>query len=164
MLLNPFRLYCNNLFIVLFIYLCHKPTNRPEKRWSGPARPISLAHLGGRDRRRLPASASRPRRRRHRLEMAHPADSASTPPAPNAGEDGAIHSPPPPPQRWRAKVVIVMGATGAGKSRLAVDLAAHFAGVEVVSADSMQVYRGLDVLTNKVPLHEQNGLWLPTTC
>ncbi|KAG2594434.1 hypothetical protein PVAP13_5NG645500, partial [Panicum virgatum] len=90
--------------------------------------------------------------------MAHPADSASTPPAPNAGEDGAIHSPPPPPQRWRAKVVIVMGATGAGKSRLAVDLAAHFAGVEVVSADSMQVYRGLDVLTNKVPLHEQNGV------
>lgn len=51
-----------------------------------------------------------------------------------------------------------MGATGAGKSRLAIDLAAHFAGVEVVSADSMQLYRGLDVLTNKVPLHEQNGV------
>jgi tRNA A37 N6-isopentenylltransferase MiaA len=56
------------------------------------------------------------------------------------------------------KVVVVMGATGAGKSRLAVDLAAHFAGVEVVNADSMQVYRGLDVLTNKIPLREQNGL------
>ncbi|CAO1947378.1 unnamed protein product [Urochloa humidicola] len=84
--------------------------------------------------------------------MAHP---ASTPPPPNAGEDGA---PPSPPQRGRAKVVIVMGATGSGKSRLAVDLAAHFAGVEVVSADSMQVYRGLDVLTNKVPLHEQKGV------
>ncbi|RLN24779.1 tRNA dimethylallyltransferase 2 isoform X1 [Panicum miliaceum] len=90
--------------------------------------------------------------------MAHPADSASTPPAPNAGEDGAIHSPPPPPQSGRPKVVIVMGATGAGKSRLAVDLAAYFSGVEVVSADSMQVYRGLDVLTNKVPLHEQKGV------
>ncbi|CAO1943201.1 unnamed protein product [Urochloa humidicola] len=87
--------------------------------------------------------------------MAHPADSSSTPPPPNAGEDGA---PPSPRQRLRAKVVIVMGATGAGKSRLAVDLAAHFAGVEVVSADSMQVYRGLDVLTNKVPLHEQKGV------
>ncbi|GJN02567.1 hypothetical protein PR202_ga19929 [Eleusine coracana subsp. coracana] len=58
----------------------------------------------------------------------------------------------------RGKVVVVMGATGAGKSRLAVDLAAHFAGVEVVNADSMQVYRGLDILTNKVPLHEQNGV------
>ncbi|KAG2603535.1 hypothetical protein PVAP13_5KG777100 [Panicum virgatum] len=80
--------------------------------------------------------------------MSHPADSASTPPAPNAGT----------PQRGRDKVVIVMGATGAGKSRLAIDLAAHFAGVEVVSADSMQVYRSLDVLTNKVPLHEQKGV------
>lgn len=58
----------------------------------------------------------------------------------------------------RGKVVVVMGATGAGKSRLAVDLAANFAGVEVVNADSMQVYRGLDVLTNKVALGEQNGL------
>ncbi|KAM0833472.1 hypothetical protein ACQ4PT_064246 [Festuca glaucescens] len=46
-------------------------------------------------------------------------------------------------------MVVVMGATGAGKSWLAVDLGGHFAGVEVVSADSMQVYRGIDVLTNK---------------
>jgi tRNA dimethylallyltransferase len=75
---------------------------------------------------------------------------------PDAGDS------PPPPERGRRKaVVVVMGATGAGKSRLAVDLAGHFAGVEVVSADSMQVYRGLDVLTNKVPLHEQNGLSSP---
>lgn len=56
------------------------------------------------------------------------------------------------------KVVVVMGATGAGKSRLAIDLASHFAGVEIVNADSMQVYGGLDVLTNKVPLSERNGL------
>ncbi|KAL6616790.1 hypothetical protein ACP70R_039060 [Stipagrostis hirtigluma subsp. patula] len=96
--------------------------------------------------------------------MAHLTASAFPPPAPNpnpdAGEDGPVPSPPSPPPSHRgpAKVVVVMGATGAGKSRLAVDLAGHFAGVEVVSADSMQVYRGLDVLTNKVPLHEQNGV------
>ncbi|KAL6853982.1 hypothetical protein ACP4OV_020011 [Aristida adscensionis] len=94
--------------------------------------------------------------------MAHLAAAPSPPPPPNpshdAGEGGAIDSPPPPADRGRGKVVVVMGATGAGKSRLAVDLAGHFAGVEVVSADSMQVYRGLDVLTNKVPLHEQNGV------
>ncbi|CAN1252407.1 tRNA dimethylallyltransferase 2 [Linum perenne] len=49
-----------------------------------------------------------------------------------------------------------MGATGAGKSKLAVDLAAHFP-IEIINADSMQVYRGLDVLTNKVPVDEQKG-------
>ncbi|TVU37013.1 hypothetical protein EJB05_18976 [Eragrostis curvula] len=92
--------------------------------------------------------------------MAHlAAASACTPAAPNPSrEEGATHSPPLPMESSRGKVVVVMGATGAGKSRLAVDLAAHFAGVEVVNADSMQVYRGLDVLTNKVPLHEQNGV------
>ncbi|WOL17170.1 tRNA dimethylallyltransferase 2 isoform X1 [Canna indica] len=58
----------------------------------------------------------------------------------------------------KKKVVVVMGATGVGKSRLAIDLAAHFSGVEVFNADSMQVYRGLDVLTNKVPLSDRNGV------
>lgn len=58
----------------------------------------------------------------------------------------------------KKKVVVVMGATGAGKSRLAVDLAEHVAGVELINADSMQLYRGLDVLTNKVPLSERKGL------
>uniref|UniRef100_A0A0D9YKK2 Uncharacterized protein n=1 Tax=Oryza glumipatula TaxID=40148 RepID=A0A0D9YKK2_9ORYZ len=90
--------------------------------------------------------------------MAHLAASAAPLPSPDpdAGEE-ASHSPLP-PEKGRRKVVVVMGATGAGKSRLAVDLASHFAGVEVASADSMQVYRGLDVLTNKVPLHEQKGV------
>lgn len=102
--------------------------------------------------------------------MAHPSAAAvsstalAANPSSGASEEGGARSPPSPSpspsQRGRAKVVIVMGATGAGKSRLAVDLAAHFAGVEVVSADSMQLYRGLDVLTNKAPLHEQNGLFL----
>lgn len=49
-----------------------------------------------------------------------------------------------------------MGPTGSGKSKLAIDLASHFP-VEVINADSMQVYQGLDVLTNKVPPHEQKG-------
>ncbi|PKI78754.1 hypothetical protein CRG98_000821 [Punica granatum] len=50
-----------------------------------------------------------------------------------------------------------MGSTGAGKSKLAIDLAAYFP-IEVINADSMQVYGGLDVLTNKVPLDEQKGV------
>jgi len=49
-----------------------------------------------------------------------------------------------------------MGPTASGKSKLAVDLASHFP-VEVINADSMQVYRGLDVLANKLPHSQQNG-------
>uniref|UniRef100_A0A453BNV0 tRNA dimethylallyltransferase 2 n=1 Tax=Aegilops tauschii subsp. strangulata TaxID=200361 RepID=A0A453BNV0_AEGTS len=92
--------------------------------------------------------------------MPHLAAPASPPPAPNLMSDAreAASSSPPSERGRRKAVVVVMGATGAGKSRLAVDLAGHFAGVEVVSADSMQVYRGLDVLTNKVSLDEQNGV------
>ncbi|XP_020586590.1 tRNA dimethylallyltransferase 2 [Phalaenopsis equestris] len=56
------------------------------------------------------------------------------------------------------KVLVIMGATGAGKSRLGIDLAEHFTGVEIINADSMQVYRGLDILTNKVPISERKGV------
>lgn len=55
------------------------------------------------------------------------------------------------------KVVVILGATGAGKSRLAIDLAQHFP-AEILNADSMQVYAGLDILTNKVPLAERKGV------
>jgi tRNA A37 N6-isopentenylltransferase MiaA len=46
------------------------------------------------------------------------------------------------------KVLAVVGPTGAGKTKLASVLAARFNGV-IISADSRQVYRGLDVGTNK---------------
>ncbi|KAL6976403.1 tRNA dimethylallyltransferase [Sarracenia purpurea var. burkii] len=59
--------------------------------------------------------------------------------------------------RAKPKVVVIMGATGSGKSRLAIDLASHFP-IEIINADSMQVYQGLDVLTNKVPLPDQKGV------
>jgi tRNA dimethylallyltransferase len=57
----------------------------------------------------------------------------------------------------RPQIVVIMGPTGSGKSRLAIDLASHFP-IEIINADSMQVYEGLDVLTNKVPIEEQNGV------
>ncbi|XP_017433815.1 tRNA dimethylallyltransferase 2 isoform X2 [Vigna angularis] len=57
----------------------------------------------------------------------------------------------------RPKVVVIMGPTASGKSKLAVDLASQFP-IEVINADSMQVYRGLDVLANKLPLSHQNGV------
>ncbi|KAK9287622.1 hypothetical protein L1049_016058 [Liquidambar formosana] len=60
---------------------------------------------------------------------------------------------------WRRKdkVVIVMGATGTGKSRLAIDLATRFP-AEIVNSDKIQVYEGLDVVTNKVNEEECRGV------
>lgn len=57
----------------------------------------------------------------------------------------------------KPNLVIIMGPTGSGKSKLAIDLASHFP-VEIINADSMQVYRGLDVLTNKVSPPDQKGV------
>lgn len=50
-----------------------------------------------------------------------------------------------------------MGATGTGKSALAVKLARRFSG-EIVSADSRQVYRRLDVGTGKITRREMRGI------
>ncbi|KAL0367604.1 UNVERIFIED_CONTAM: Adenylate isopentenyltransferase 5, chloroplastic [Sesamum radiatum] len=55
------------------------------------------------------------------------------------------------------KVVVVLGATGTGKSRLAIDLATRF-GAEVINSDKIQVYKGLDIVTNKVSNEECRGV------
>src|SRR5205823_2574430 len=52
------------------------------------------------------------------------------------------------------KLVVVLGPTASGKSSLGIALALHFHG-EIVSADSRQVYRGLDIGTAKVTAEEQ---------
>ncbi|EPY49699.1 tRNA isopentenyltransferase [Schizosaccharomyces cryophilus OY26] len=54
-------------------------------------------------------------------------------------------------------ICIVCGTTGAGKSDLAVQLAKKF-GTEVINADSMQVYRGFDTITNKISHEEQENV------
>lgn len=51
-------------------------------------------------------------------------------------------------------LVVVFGATACGKSKLAIQLARRFGG-EIISADSMQVYSGLDIVTNKVTNEER---------
>lgn len=61
------------------------------------------------------------------------------------------------PWRRKDKVVIVMGATGTGKSRLSIDLATRFLG-EIINSDKMQVYEGLDIVTNKVTQEERRGV------
>src|SRR4030042_3498972 len=57
-------------------------------------------------------------------------------------------------QMERPRVVILIGPTGAGKSRLAIELAEEFGG-EIISADSMQVYRYMDIGTAKPTPEEQ---------
>src|SRR5437763_16241050 len=52
------------------------------------------------------------------------------------------------------KLVVVLGPTASGKSNLGLALAQRFHG-EIVSADSRQVYRGLDIGTAKVTPEEQ---------
>ena len=55
------------------------------------------------------------------------------------------------------EVVAVVGATATGKSGLALDLAERLGG-EVVNADSMQLYRGMDIGTAKLPEEERRGI------
>lgn len=54
----------------------------------------------------------------------------------------------------RPRVVTLLGPTGAGKSKLVIELAEEFGG-EIISADSMQVYRYMDIGTAKPTLDEQ---------
>ncbi|XP_014213213.2 tRNA dimethylallyltransferase-like [Copidosoma floridanum] len=54
----------------------------------------------------------------------------------------------------RVPVLVILGATGSGKSKLGIELARRFSG-EIISADSMQVYKGLDIVTAKVTKEEQ---------
>ncbi len=52
-------------------------------------------------------------------------------------------------------VLVVVGPTASGKSRVALDLAERF-DAEIVSADSMQVYKGMDIGTAKASQEEQD--------
>jgi tRNA dimethylallyltransferase len=54
-------------------------------------------------------------------------------------------------------VVAVVGPTAAGKSELAVELALAVGG-EIVNADSMQLYRGMDIGTAKLTANERKGV------
>lgn len=75
-------------------------------------------------------------------------------------------------------LIAVLGATGTGKSKvmsdpfrlpqmareiadgcrqLAVDLASRFNG-EIINGDAMQMYRGLPIITNQIPVEERNGI------
>ncbi|KAF2005667.1 tRNA isopentenyltransferase [Amniculicola lignicola CBS 123094] len=54
-------------------------------------------------------------------------------------------------------LVAIVGATGTGKSDLAVEIARKFDG-EIVNGDAMQLYEGLPIITNKVTQDEMKGV------
>jgi tRNA dimethylallyltransferase len=56
------------------------------------------------------------------------------------------------------RIVVVVGPTASGKSDLAVEIALRLGSGEVVNADSMQLYRGMDIGTAKSPLDSRGGV------
>ncbi len=62
-----------------------------------------------------------------------------------------------PPSPTDVPIVAVVGATASGKTGLSLDLAERLGG-EIVNTDAMQVYRGMDVGTAKLPPAERRGI------
>jgi tRNA dimethylallyltransferase len=56
-----------------------------------------------------------------------------------------------------SRVIAVVGPTATGKSALAIDIARQLGG-EVINADSMQLYRGMDIGTAKLSFSERQGV------
>ncbi len=55
------------------------------------------------------------------------------------------------------KIFLVYGPTGSGKTRLSLEIAKRLNG-EIISADSRQIYQGLDIGTGKIPISEMSGI------
>ena len=56
------------------------------------------------------------------------------------------------------RLVVVVGPTASGKSDLAIALAHRLGQAEIVNADSMQLYRGMDIGTAKTPPDQRGGV------
>ena len=54
-------------------------------------------------------------------------------------------------------IIVIVGPTGVGKTKLSIELAKKFNG-EVINADSTQIYKKLDIATAKVTKKEMNGI------
>ncbi|XP_057810658.1 adenylate isopentenyltransferase-like [Salvia miltiorrhiza] len=61
--------------------------------------------------------------------------------------------------RRHRKIVVVMGPTGCGKTKLSIDLASRFfRSSEIVNSDKIQIHRGLDITTNKIPPRDRENV------
>ncbi|WP_375545270.1 tRNA (adenosine(37)-N6)-dimethylallyltransferase MiaA [Niallia taxi] len=57
----------------------------------------------------------------------------------------------------KEKVIVLIGPTAVGKTKLSIELAKKFNG-EIISGDSMQIYRGMDIGTAKITNDEMEGI------
>lgn len=57
----------------------------------------------------------------------------------------------------KTKIIVIVGPTAVGKTALSIDVAKRFNG-QIISGDSQQVYRGLDIGTAKIRPEEQEGI------
>lgn len=62
----------------------------------------------------------------------------------------------------QTRLIAVVGATGTGKSAFAIELATSLIAsgqpAEIINADAMQLYRGMDIGTAKLPLDDRRGV------
>eukprot|EP00887_Chlorella_sp_A99_P000641 scaffold5.g641.t1 len=74
-----------------------------------------------------------------------------------AGAASAAAGPPAAAARPLPKVLVLTGPTAVGKTKASLELAERLNG-EIISADSVQVYRGLDIGSDKIPVAERRGV------
>lgn len=59
--------------------------------------------------------------------------------------------------KQKEKLIVIIGPTAVGKTLLSIELAKKFNG-EIISGDSMQIYKGMDIGTAKIKLEEMEGI------
>ena len=57
----------------------------------------------------------------------------------------------------KPKLIVIIGPTAVGKTKLSIELAKQLDG-EIISGDSMQIYKGMDIGTAKVSEEEMQGI------
>lgn len=57
----------------------------------------------------------------------------------------------------KQKLLVIIGPTAVGKTKLSIELAKRYNG-EIISGDSMQIYRGMDIGTAKIKVEEMEGI------
>ena len=55
------------------------------------------------------------------------------------------------------RVIAIVGPTAVGKTALSLEIAEKFS-AEIINADAMQIYRGMDIGTAKLPLSQRRGI------